>query len=124
MNIEVKQDLPTILLIAPRGEVFRNFIYSGITKNLRENNRLILLSVIPNREFSGFLKGECDVLYELKEFSLLSRMSKQVYDFIELVHNRLLWSTAAKWRCNAREIETKKGYSSRGKDLYHALSRS
>ena len=104
-------------MVAPRGEVFRNFIYSGITDELRQHYRMVLITVVPNETLRPFLEGKCDALYELRDVNELSKKSGRLFDFIEWAHAKYLWSKASSWRWNARKVELRRGRSSRGADL-------
>jgi hypothetical protein len=93
-----------ILIILPRGEAIRNFLYSEIIARLKENYSLVLVSVKPNEAIWDILKAHSDELIELKSnpFSYLFRLFFELYD---LAHNRFMWSEAAKVRWKMRDVE-------------------
>lgn len=93
-----------ILIILPRGETIRNFIYSDIVKDLRLKHHVTLHAVKPNDEVWNLLKEHSDELIELKEekFSYSYRLFFEIFD---LAHNRYMWSEAAKVRWEMRDVE-------------------
>lgn len=95
-----------LLFVIPRGEVIRNFVYSGITGKLKENYKLIFFSVIPNQTLRSYLRENCDELYELESLQL-SYSHRLLHEIIDLAHNRYLWSEAAKVRWKMRDTEAK-----------------
>lgn len=93
-----------ILFVIPRGEVIRNFVYSGIAKKLKENYHMVFFSVIPNESLREYLKSNCDELYELEQLKL-TYAHRLLQEIMDLAHNRYLWSEAAKVRWNMRDVE-------------------
>lgn len=93
-----------IVLIIPRGETIRNFVYSGIVVNLKKKHLVTLIAVKPNEEIWNYLKENSDELIELKFFpnSYLYNLFSNIF---ELAHNRYMWSEAAKVRWNMRDVE-------------------
>ncbi|WP_445710021.1 hypothetical protein [Flavobacterium sp.] len=93
-----------ILIILPRGETIRNFIYSDIVKNLRNNYHVTLSAIKPNEDVWKLLKEESDELIELdqEQFSYSYRLFFEIFD---LAHNRYMWSEAAKMRWEMRDVE-------------------
>ena len=96
--------LPKILIILPRGETIRNFIYSDIVKDLRLKHHVTLHAVKPNEAVWQLLKEQSDELIELEseQFSYPYRL---FFDFFDLAHNRYMWSEAAKVRWEMRDVE-------------------
>jgi hypothetical protein len=94
----------TILIILPRGETLRNFLYSGIISRFRENYHIVLIAVKPNESIWNLLKENSHELIELKSkpFSYLFGLFFELYD---LAHNRFMWSEAAKVRWEMRDVE-------------------
>jgi len=95
-----------VLLIFPRGEAIRNFIYSGCVEELRKNAYVVIISVIPNVEIETLLRQNCDELYELKE-THIPYFIGYLWDFLDIAHGKWLWSKAAEWRWKLRDIEAK-----------------
>lgn len=98
--------MKNIVIILPRGETLRNFLYSGIVAGLKKNHRLIVVAVKPNETIWTLLKTNADELIELKEnnFNYTYRLFSEIFD---LAHNRFVWSEAAKVRWNMRDVESK-----------------
>ena len=103
MSFDTKKQL---LIILPRGEVIRNFVYSGIVRKLNSEFKIILISIKPNEAIWELLQSNTDVLIELKsnQFSYAYRLFLEIYD---LAHNRYVWSEAAKVRWRMRDVEAK-----------------
>ena len=93
-----------ILVILPRGETIRNFIYTDIIKELRKNNHVTLHAVKPNETIWNLLQQNCDELLELQteQFSYKYKLFFEIFD---LAHNRFMWSEAAKVRWEMRDVE-------------------
>ncbi|MBE2256582.1 MAG: hypothetical protein IAE65_10325 [Ignavibacteria bacterium] len=94
-----------ICIILPRGESFRNFIYSDFILNLRRHFQIILISVIPSSDFIDIIKINSDKFIQLNETkeNYLLRFIREITD---LSHNRYLWSQAAKTRWKMRDVES------------------
>ncbi|MCB9201622.1 MAG: hypothetical protein H6604_01050 [Flavobacteriales bacterium] len=93
-----------LLILLPRGETIRNFLYSGIIANLRKEHLVTLISVKPNEEIWSLLKENSDELIELKHIAN-SYKYKFFIEIFDLAHNRYVWSEAAKVRWNMRDVE-------------------
>ncbi len=93
-----------IVAIVPRGEVIRNFVYSGTFDELNAQGNLTLLTVSPNPEMDEMLRQNYGAVYLLKEFDerWLVRFQREI---IDLAHNRWLWSRAAQERWRLRDVE-------------------
>ena len=93
-----------ILIILPRGETIRNFIYTDIIKELRKNNHVTLYAVKPNEAIWNLLQQNCDQLLELQT-EQFSYKYKFLFEIFDLAHNRFMWSEAAKVRWEMRDVE-------------------
>ena len=102
-----KADKPTLVMLIPRGETIRNFIYSGVSDALRTHYRLVFFSVIPNKAIEDLLRSKCDVFYELEAKPKLGYASRLLIDQTDLAHNKYLWSEAAKLRWKLRDAEAR-----------------
>lgn len=96
--------LPKILIILPRGETIRNFIYTDIVKELRTHYHVTLHAVKPNEPIWELLEEHSDELIELQpeKFSYIYKLFFEIFD---LAHNRYMWSEAAKVRWEMRDVE-------------------
>jgi hypothetical protein len=95
-----------LVIILPRGESIRNFVYTNIVQNLRKKHIITLVTVKPNGKIWQLLKENSDEIIELKEPKLLYSFSL-FQDIFDLAHNRFVWSEAAKVRWNMRDVESK-----------------
>jgi hypothetical protein len=46
--MSISNNKKTLAIVLPRGEAIRNFIYTGIVKQLQERYRIVLFTVLPN----------------------------------------------------------------------------
>jgi hypothetical protein len=99
-----------LLIILPRGESIRNFVYSGIIAQLRKEYTITLVAVKPNESIWNLLKENSDELIELKD-SKFRYWYGLFYEIYDLAHNRYVWSEAAKVRWEMRDTESKTLYS-------------
>ena len=95
---------PRIVAVLPRGEVIRNFIYTGAFDQVAQDAEVTLLSVIPNDELRGLLCARYSNLLPLREIPE-RWMVGAVRDFLDMAHGRWLWSEAAKERWRLRDLE-------------------
>ncbi len=95
-----------IVAIIPRGEVIRNFIYTGALDEVAENANLSLISVSPGESMNEMLRANYGDVHRLEEFNerWLVRFQREI---IATAHNRWLWSKAAQERERLRTIEAK-----------------
>ncbi len=93
-----------IVAIVPRGEVIRNFVYSGAFDEINAHSDLTLLTVSPNPEMDEMLRRKYGEVYPLKDFDerWLVRFEREI---MEVAHNRWLWSRAAQERWRLRDAE-------------------
>jgi len=95
--------LPHIVLVVPRGEAARNFVYSDTLPELHRRARVTLLSVVddaPFRERWGKYAEEILTLEHYPE----SRIVAWLRSLTENAHDRWLWSKVAQnnWELRAR----------------------
>jgi hypothetical protein len=95
---------PKILIILPRGETIRNFIYTDIINDFSKKHHVTLYSIKPNEEIWNMLQNNCDELIELKKENF-SYPYKLFFEIFDLAHNRYIWSEAAKVRWEMRDVE-------------------
>ena len=93
-----------IVAIIPRGEVIRNFIYTGALDYVSENARLSLVSVSPSETMNRMLKETYGDVHPLEDFEerWIVRVQREI---IGTAHNRWLWSKAAQERARLRDTE-------------------
>lgn len=104
----MKKD-PHIVMVVPRGETVRNFLYSDTLPLLSENARITLVSVINDEKFISRFRPFVERIIPLKEYGekLIVRYFR---NFVHDVHFRWLWSEVAKNRWEIRDyIASQKG---------------
>lgn len=85
---------PHIVMVIPRGEAVRNFLYSDTLRILSENARVTLLSVVNDEVFLARFKPFTEQVFPLKEYPQHPLVS-YIRTFTENAHDRWLWSTVA-----------------------------
>lgn len=95
-----------IVAIIPRGEVIRNFIYTGALDEVAEKANLSLISVSPSESMNEMLRENYGDVHRLEEFNerWLVRFQREI---IATAHNRWLWSKAAQERERLRNAEAR-----------------
>jgi hypothetical protein len=93
-----------VVALLPRGETWRNFVYTGALKSLAEKTNLTLLSIVPNAQLWEQLSSQFDDVQELCDTNepWLLRIQRE---FLDLAHGRWLWSEASKERWRLRDVE-------------------
>lgn len=109
----------SIVVILPRGETYRNFIYTGVLRELSAQAEVTLLSVYPNEEFREKMAAEVGRALPLQEYRdrWIPRFLREILD---MSHGRWLWSGAAqeRWRLRDAEANTPMAWlKRRGKKL-------
>lgn len=102
--VSAKENNKRIVIVFPRGEAIRNFVYTGTLDRLKKEADIHLLTVDPGPEFKELLTRKCDRLHSLSEFRdrWIVRIQREL---LETAHNRWLWSRAAKERSRLRDQE-------------------
>jgi hypothetical protein len=95
---------PRIVVLLPRGEAIRNFVYSGMLRELRREAEITLLSVVPSDDLRDLMEKEAGGLTELKPVAT-RRPVGFLFDLVEMAHGRRLWSEAAKERWRLRDFK-------------------
>lgn len=97
-----------IVIILPRGEAIRNFVYSGALDSLESETDLHLISVIPNDEIGKMLYSRYKSVSELRDYKE-HRIVKVLREILDMAHGRWLWSGAAqhRWRYHDNDAKTK-----------------
>lgn len=112
-----------ILVILPRGEAIRNFVYTGTLEELAEEIDVRVLSVIPSEDFRQSIQDRHGDLLELRERPdpWAVRITREI---LELAHGRFLWSAAARerWRLRDREANAPVAWVKRRLKKLAALS--
>ena len=102
-----------LLIILPRGESIKNFVYSGITDALRKEYKIVFFSVVPNQEIKEYLISKCDAFYELNESDSLNKYADEVLKVLQIAHGKKLNSVTGNFRIVKDDFESKKRFKSR-----------
>ncbi len=84
-----------IVMIMPRGEAVRNFLYSDTLRVLSENSRVTLLSVISDEAFISRFRPFAEQIIPLR-YHAKSRLVRYYRHVLHEAHFRWLWSEVAK----------------------------
>ena len=85
---------PHIVLVVPRGEAVRNFVYSDTLRILREQARVTLLSVVDDEPFRQRWGALADEFVPLQQYNE-ARAVGWLRTLTENAHDRWLWSKVA-----------------------------
>ena len=107
---------PHILLVIPRGEAVRNFLYSDTLKVLKQNARVTVLTVVYDDELLGRIGALADEIIPLKEFHA-HPLPAYLRTVIENAHDRRLWSKVAQNNWELRDRRARQ----QGKQLQRGL---
>ena len=102
-----------IIIILPRGEAIKNFVYSGIVDTLRKNFQIVFFSVVPNEELKKYLENKCDEFYELSEEKLPSKFSKEIKHVLQIAHAKDLNSVTGNLKILKDDVSSNKNFTSR-----------
>lgn len=104
--IDTEVDRPHVVLVVPRGESVRTFLYSETLGSLAESARVTLLSVIDDEKFTTHFRSSCDGLIPLRHHPE-HRLVSYLRMITDTAHDRWLWSEVAKNRWEIRRTEAK-----------------
>lgn len=93
-----------IVAIIPRGEVLRNFGFTGALDRIASRASLSLISVTPPESCREIMERSATNVFPLTEFPehWLVRIQREMLD---IAHGRQLWSRAAQARWRTRDLE-------------------
>ncbi len=92
------------MVVLPRGEAIRNFVYSGALDELEHGAQLSVMSVMPNNAFEEMLSARYRSVHPLAE--VRERWAPRfLRQFLDTAHGRWLWSMAARERWRLRDLE-------------------
>lgn len=113
---------PHIVLVAGRGEVVRNFLYSQTLKCLAEEADVTLLSVVTDDAFVGRAKQFLERVVPLQEHPP-PRSAAYLRTLVENAHDRWLWSEVAKNNWELRDRRARESGTTARRALVRAASR-
>lgn len=98
-----------LVVILPRGEAIKNFVYSGITDSLRKHYKLVFFSVVPNQEIKQYLENKCDVFFELLSTKEeVEKRSLNYNEILKIAHAKKLNSTTGNLKLLKDDLLSKK----------------
>ena len=93
-----------VVVLIPRGEVIRNFVYSGALDEVAKRANLTLFSVSTNSDVDASLQERYGAPYPLDAYE--ERWAVRIQrEILDVSHNRWLWSRAAQERSRLRDLE-------------------
>lgn len=110
-----------IIIILPRGEAIKNFVYTGITSSLRKSFKIIFFSVVPNQELKDYLITKCDDFYEIDEASYISRYANEVKQVLQIAHAKKLNSITGNLKILKDDLSSNNNYKSKISRLIRKL---
>lgn len=84
-----------MVLVVPRGEAVRNFLFSDTLPTLAENAKVTVLSVVDNPELLSGIHQYVDEIIPLRQYPPATWVSR-LRALTENAHDRWLWSEVAK----------------------------
>ena len=93
-----------VVVLIPRGEVIRNFVYSGTLDEVAKQERLWLFSITTDSEIDEELRRKFGPIHPLEEY--YERWPVRIQrEILDVAHNRWVWSRAAQERSRLRDTE-------------------
>jgi hypothetical protein len=94
---------PRIVLVVPRGEAVRNFLYSDTLRLLNEQARVVVLSVVTNEAILAKARPFVEEIIPIEEHAV-HPVPAYLRTIIENAHDRRLWSKVAQnnWELRGR----------------------
>ena len=94
---------PHIVIVAGRGEVLRNFLFSDTLPRLAEEARVTVLSVIVDDEYVDRFRQHTEDVVHLVEYPQ-PRSAARLRTLIENAHDRWQWSAVAQNNWQLRDV--------------------
>ncbi len=88
------QHRPRILIVAGRGEVLRNFLFSETLTRLAEEARVTVLSVVDGEDYVGRIRPYVEDVIKLEEYPQ-PRPAAYLRALVQNAHDRWQWSAVA-----------------------------
>lgn len=104
---QVRTRRPHVVMVIPRGEAVRNFLYSDTLKCLREKARITVLTIVFDDELLKLVEPYVDEIIPLQEH-LPHPLSAYLRMLVENAHDRWLWSKVAQNNWELRDLRAKR----------------
>ena len=101
-----------LVIILPRGESIKNFVYSGISDALRKEHKVVFFSVVPNQEIKTYLASKCDAFYELRDNNSQNKFANEVKQVLQLAHLKKLNSVTGNLKIVKDDLLSKRSFRS------------
>lgn len=101
-----------MVVVLPRGEAIKNFVYSGITDALRVEFEIVFFSIVPNTEIKNYLVSKCDFFYSLKETDTETKFSSEIKEILQIAHVKKLNSVTGNLKILKDDVSSKKNVKS------------
>ena len=100
-----------IVLVVPRGEAVRNFLYSDTLRLLSEQARVVVLSVVTNEAILAKARPFVEEIITIEEHPV-PPAAAYLRTQIENAHDRWLWSKVAQnnWELRTRRARQQGGF--------------
>lgn len=109
-TITTKARRPLVVLVVPRGEAVRNFLYSDTLRLLSEQARVVVLSVITNEAILAKARPFVEEIILIEEYPV-HPLASYLRALTENAHDRWLWSKVAQnnWEHRTRRARQQGG---------------
>jgi hypothetical protein len=111
MAAAIKNKKPCVILVVPRGEAVRNFLYSDTLRLLSERARVVVLSVVTNEAILAKARPFVEEIITIEEHPV-HPAAAYLRTLIENAHDRWLWSKVAQnnWELRERRARQQGGF--------------
>jgi hypothetical protein len=106
-NKLMESEYKRLVVILPRGETIRNFVYTGALDRISNDIDVSLLTVLPNDDVAALLQSRYQSVFPLNKIKE-HRLVEILREVLDMAHGRWLWSGAAKHRWRYHDNEAKK----------------
>ncbi len=114
---------PHVVIVAGRGEVLRNFLFSDTLPRLAEEARVTVLSVVDGEEYVGRFRHHAEEILRLEAYPQ-PRSAAYLRTLVENAHDRWQWSAVARNHWELRDRRAAEGGGIWRRRLLKAASRS
>ena len=102
-----------MVMILPRGESIKNFVYAGISDELRKQFNLVFFSVVPDAAIKKYLIDKCDAFYELPNIADKNKFASEIKQVLEIAHLNNLNSVTGNLKIVKDDLSSTKNWKSK-----------